>query len=325
MKAAILDQFGDAPALREILEPQAGPGEVVVDVRAAAVKNIERVLAAGTHYASAQMMLPSPIGMDAVVQMPDGRRAYAGALPPGGAMAERMIINPSMALDIPATVDDATAAALPNAGVSAWLALEHSARVQPGESVLVLGATGVTGALAVQLAKHKFSAGHVAAVGRNHERLVELRQHGADRIISLTSDPGQFDSAIAEAHTQHPFDVVIDFLWGAPAEQTLRMLGGDDLSARYHRTRFVQVGEMAGPDIALPASILRSAAIELVGQGGGSVPREAYARVPDVIGELFDMLATGKLAVTTISRPLAEVAEAWRESIPSGTRIVLIP
>lgn len=325
MKAAILERFGDAPALREIPEPQAGTGEVIVNVRAAAVKNIERMLAAGTHYASAQMVLPSPMGMDAVVQMPDGRRAYAGALPPGGAMAERMIIDPLTALEVPATVDDATAAALPNAGVSAWLALEHSARIQPGDSVLILGATGVTGALAVQLAKHKFKAGHVVAVGRNHDRLVELRQRGADQVISLTGDPGQFDAAIAEAHAEHPCDAVIDFLWGAPAEQTLRLLGGDNLAARYRRTRFVQVGEMAGPDIVLPGSVLRSAGIELVGQGGGSVPREAYARVPDVIRELFAMLATGQLTVTTASRPLAEVTEAWRENVPSGTRIVLIP
>ncbi|WP_420097507.1 quinone oxidoreductase family protein [Brevibacterium sediminis] len=325
MKAAIIERFGEAPALRELPELHAGDGEAVVRVRAAAIKNIERMLSVGTHYASTQMTLPSPLGLDAVVNLPDGRRAFAGARPPGGAMAERMIIDPSTAILLPDDVDDASAAALPNAGVSARIALEHSARLQPGQSVLVLGGTGVTGALAVQLAKHKFQAGHVVAVGRNRERLAELRRHSTDCTIRLPIDPGQLNAAIAEAHKQRPFDVVLDFLWGMPAEQTLHALAGNDLSAGYHRTRYVQVGEMAGPDLALPASNLRSAGIELVGQGGGSVPKEVYARVPDIVRELFEMLAAGELAINTISRPLAEVTQAWNQSVPSGTRVVLKP
>ncbi len=325
MKAAIIERFGEAPALRELPELHARDGEAVVRVRAAAIKNIERMLTAGTHHASTQMTLPSALGLDAVVNLPDGRRAFAGARPPGGAMAERMIIDPSTAIPLPDNVNDASAAALPNAGVSAWIALEHSARLQPGQSVLVLGGTGVTGALAVELAKHKFQAGHIVAVGRNQKRLAELRKHSADSTIRLPIDPGQLNAAIAEAHRQRPFDVVLDFLWGIPAEQTLHALAGNDLSAGYRRTRYVQVGEMAGPDLALPASILRSAGIELVGQGGGSVPKEVYARVPDIVRELFEMLAASELGINTISRPLVDVTHAWNESVPSGTRLVLKP
>ena len=325
MKAAVIETLGEAPVLREVAEPRPGEGGAVVRVRAAAIKNIEQMLAAGTHYASARMRLPAPVGLDAVVSLPDGRRAYAGATPPGGAMAERMVIDPSTAIPVPDSVDDAAAAALPNAGVSAWFALEHSGRLQPGQSVLILGATGVTGALAVQLAEHEFGAGHVVAVGRNPERLEALRRRGADQTISLSNSPEEFGAAVAEAHAERPFDLVLDFLWGEPAEWTLRALGGDDLSAGYHRTRWVQIGEMAGPEIALPASIMRSTGIELVGQGGGSVPSEAYARVPGIVRALFDMLATGSLTMTTISRPLKEVSQAWNQSTPSGTRIVLTP
>lgn len=325
MQAAIIERLGEAPVCRERPEPRPDDGCEVARVRAAAIKNIERMLAAGTHYASTRLVLPAPVGMDAVVELQDGRRAYAGATPPGGALAERMVVDPSAAVPIPDSVDDASAAAAPNAGVSAWLALEHSGRLRPGQSVLVLGATGVTGALAAQLAKNKFAAGHVAVAGRNPERLESLTALDADRSIGIANDPERFQAAIAKAHSERPFDLVLDYLWGEPAERTLHALGGDDLAAGYHRTRFVQIGEMAGPEVTLPASLLRSSGIELIGQGGGSVPREAYGRIPEILPDLFEMLASRTLTIDTVTRPLQEVAQAWNQAVPSGTRIVLVP
>lgn len=325
MRAAIIERLGEAPVLRDVPEPQATDGVELVRVRAAAIKNIERMLASGTHYASVQLRLPAQVGMDAVVELSDGRRVYAGATPPGGSMAEWMMVDPSMAIPVPDDVDDLSAAAVPNAGVSAWLALEYSGQLQPSQSVLVLGATGVTGALSVQLAKRRFDAGHVVAVGRNAERLEALRSCGADQVLDLAGGPEQFRAAVANAHAEHPFDLVLDYLWGDPAEQTLRALGGSDLGAESHRTRFVQIGEMAGPEIALPASVLRSTRVELMGQGGGSVPHEAYARVPAILLELFDMLSERTLTVDAVARPLADVTQAWNQDVPSGTRIVLTP
>ena len=326
MKAAMVERLGQAPVCREVPEPESADGKEIARMRASAVKNIERMLVAGTHYASARLTLPARIGMDAVVELSDGRRVYTGAAPPGGAMAERMAIDPALAVPVPDGVDDAAAAAVPNAGVSAWLALEDAGRLRPGQSMLVLGATGVTGALAVQLAKREFSAGHVTAVGRDHGRLDALTGLGADRIISIAGGAHALGPAVARAHTERPFDLVLDYLWGDPAERTLRALGGDDLTTAYHRTRFVQIGETAGSEITLPASVLRSAGVELVGQGGGSVPPEAFARITsDIIPALFDMLARRTLTIDVDIQPLDDVERVWDRAVPSGTRTVLVP
>lgn len=324
MKAAIVEALGRPPAYGDTAEPQASDGQVIAEVRAAALKNIERSLVDGSHYASARLPLPGPIGLDAVVRLPDGRRVYTGAAPPGGAMAERLAVDPQTSVDVPEGVDDAEAAALPNAGVSAWFAVEYAGGLASGQNVLVLGATGVTGSLAVQLAKHRFGAAHVVAAGRDAARLDRLAELGADATIRI--GPDGIGDEVRRLHAERPFDLVIDYLWGKPAEQTLRALANDDLAAAFHHTRYVQVGEMAGASIDLPAAVLRSAGLELVGQGGGSVPKEAFGRViPEVLPALFALLADGSIHVDTHVRPLAEVTDAWTAPVPSGTRVVFTP
>ena len=324
MKAAVVERLGTAPVCGEVDEPAAGDGMVVAEVRAAAVKNFERALVAGTHYASGRLTLPAAVGVDAVVTLPDGRRVYTGTTPPAGAMAERMPVNPDLTVEIPDGVDDATAAALPNAAVSAWFALEYAGAIRPGQTVLVLGATGVTGSLAVQLAKQRFGAERVVAAGRDVGRLERLRALGADETIRL-GDSGSVEDEVRRRHAEHPFDLVLDYLWGPPAEGTLRALAGDDMAAQFHRTRYVQIGEMAGPDITLPAGVLRSAGVQLLGQGAGSVPRESFARVvPEILPALFKLLAEGNLAVDTVTRRLSDVTDAWTAPTPSGVRMVLL-
>ncbi|QPZ38615.1 quinone oxidoreductase family protein [Paramicrobacterium chengjingii] len=326
MKAAVIDALGHTPVCREVEEPSAPEGWVVGRVRAAAIKNIERMLAAGTHYGSGHMALPAQIGLDAVVELPDGHRVYTGATPPAGAMAERMAVNPAQVIEVPTSVDDAVAAALPNAAISAWFALEYAGQIQTGQSVLVLGATGVTGGLAVQLATQQFGADHVVAVGRDEARLEQLRTRGADNVIRIDNEATGLADAVRALHAEHPFDLVLDYLWGSPAEQTLRALANDDLAATFHRTRFVQIGETAGPTLTLPASVMRSAGIELVGQGGGSVPREAFGRVmTEILPALFDMLSAGTLTLETRTMPLDQVESAWTQATASGERMVIIP
>ncbi|HLS62407.1 MAG TPA: zinc-binding alcohol dehydrogenase family protein [Ruania sp.] len=325
MKAVVIDQLGGVPELREVPDPVAPEGGEVARVRAAAIKNIERMLVAGSHYGSGQMSLPAQVGLDAVVQLADGRRVYTGATPPAGAMAEYLAVRPEMVAEVPDGVPDAVAAALPNAAVSAWFSLEHAAGVQPGAAVLVLGATGVTGALAVQLAKHQFGAGQVTAVGRDEARLHSLADQGADRVIRI-GDLSDLGEAVRAVHTDRPIDVVLDYVWGPPAEQVLGALGNEELAAGFHRTRYVQIGEGAGATIELPAAVLRSAGVELVGQGAGSVPKEAFARVlPEILPTLFELLDRGVLGVQTVERPLAGVADAWLEPTSSGVRTVLVP
>lgn len=329
MKAAVIDEFGATPQYREVPDPEPGEGMQVARVRAAAIKNIERMLAAGDHYGSGGMSMPAQVGLDAVVELTDGSRVYTGATPPSGAMAEYLAVSASLSVPVPDEVDDATAAALPNAAMSAWFSLEYAGKIKEGQTVLILGATGVTGGLAVQLAKHQFRAGHVVAAGRNEARLAELAGQGADEVIQLGRDEAalaQFGGAIRQAHQRAPFDVVIDYLWGGPAEQVLGALANEDLQAQYQHTRFVQVGEMAGATVQLPAAVLRSAGLELVGQGAGSVPKEAFERVlPEIMPALLRMVADGTLKLRTRTRALAEVATAWREPAESGLRTVLVP
>src|SRR5699024_754564 len=208
---------------------------------------------------------------------------------------------------------------------AAWFSLAHAPGVQPGASVLVLGATGVTGALAVQLAKHQFGAGQVTAVGRDEARLHSLADQGADRVIRI-GDLSDLGGTVRALHTERPIDVVLDYIWGPPAEQVLGALGNEELAAGFHRTRYVQIGEGAGATIELPAAVLRSAGVELVGQGAGSVPKEAFARVlPEILPALFELLDRGVLGVQTVERPLAGVADAWLEPTSSGVRTVLVP
>lgn len=127
-------------------------------------------------------------------------------------------------------------------------------------------------------------------------------------------------------HGERPFDLVVDYLWGTPAQQTLRALANNDLTAGFHRTRYVQVGEVAGPTIELPAAMLRSAGIELVGQGAGSVPREAFDRIiSEILPALFTMLAKGTISIETVAHPLTEVSEVWTETTASNVRAVLTP
>jgi len=133
----MIDELGRPPVCRQIPDVQPSDGHEIARVRAAEIKNIERMLVAGTHYTSTQLSLPEQVGMDAVAELIDGHRVYAGAIPPGGTMAEYILVDPSMTVPVPDDVDDASAAALPNAGVSAWLSPEHTGQLRSGQSVLV--------------------------------------------------------------------------------------------------------------------------------------------------------------------------------------------
>jgi NADPH:quinone reductase-like Zn-dependent oxidoreductase len=324
MKAAVVNEWGQAPVYVNHPEPEACDGAVVAAVEASALTNLSRGLVSGKHYASNGIALPAIPGVDGVVRFEDGRRAYTGALPPYGMMAERTLVDPLGVLELPDGVDSVTAAAIPNPGVSAWMSLEHAAAVRPGDHVLVLGATGVTGAMAAQLATSVFGAGRVVVAGRDAARLAWLRDAGADDVIALgTEDLG---ARVAAMHAERPFDAVLDYLWGEPAEQVLTALGSNELAARYHATRFVQIGSMAGPTMNLPAGILRSAGITISGVGLGSVPPDVLAKLRiEAVPRLFTMVAAGELQLRTQARPLADVEQAWTAAEPSGTRVVLTP
>lgn len=323
MKAAVIEASGRAPVYADFPEPQAHDDAVVATVEAAALTNLTRGLVAGTHYGSSSLVLPGVAGMDGVARLADGRRVYSSWVAPHGMMAERTLVVPERAVELPDDIDSVLAAAAPNPGMSAWVSLQYAARVRPEHHVLVLGATGVTGSLAVQLAKTEFGVERVVAVGRDPGRLDWLRGVGADTIRLGHED---LSARVAAAHRERPFDAVIDYLWGEPAEQVLAALGNKGLGADAHATQFIQVGTMAGPTANVAGGILRSAAVTLRGVGIGSVPMQVLRQANrEFLPRLFAMLAGGQLQLATQPQALADVEEAWNQREPSGTRVVFTP
>ncbi|MQA78648.1 MAG: zinc-binding dehydrogenase [Streptosporangiales bacterium] len=321
MRAAVIHTTGEPPRYGEFDDPVAGEGEALVRVSAAAITNIARARAAGTHY-SRHEVLPAVPGIDGVGRTEDGTRVYfGGPREPFGTMAEYAPAPRAWLAPVPDVLDDVTAAALPNPGVSAWLSLSHRARLREGESVLVLGATGVTGRLAVQSAKLQ-GARRVVAAGRDEASLARLAGLGADTTVRIGDPATDLADALVEAAGEDGFDVVIDYLWGAPTEAFVRSVIRGDLSATRGRIRLVQVGEMAGTEIRLPAAALRSSGLEIVGIGTGSMPE------PQVMSAAFERVlaaaTAGELSIDTEAVPLSGVAEAWGRD-GRGTRLVLVP
>lgn len=323
MKAAVVTSFDQPPSYADFPEPQPDDGTAVGTVVAASLKNLDRGLVSGKHYASSSLRPPFIAGVDGVARLEDGSLVYTSAVAPYGMMAERAPVNPAGTVPLPDGIDPVVAAAVPNPALSAWFSLEYAAKVAAGQNVLVLGATGVTGSVAVQLAKAVFGAGRVVAAGRNSVRLDALRAVGADASIQLTDE---LTEHVAAEHKSHPIDVVLDYLWGPPAERVLAALANTSLDRGYHATRYVQVGAMAGPTIRLPAAVLRSAGIEMAGVGIGSIPPQAQARVgTELLPRLFGMVGAGTLRIDVQRQPLSEVREVWAAAEPPGTRVVLVP
>jgi NADPH2:quinone reductase len=322
MNAAVLEAFGRPPRFRPFAEPAAREGEVTVHVRAAALKPIDKQLAAGTHYGSRSLQLPAVSGTDGVGQLEDGSRVFF-AMPqaPFGAMAECTVVHAKRCVPLPENIDDVTAAAVFNPGLSAWGALAWRAQLHPGESVLILGATGVAGKLAIQTAK-LLGASRVVAAGRNEETLKILPALGADALIRLGVSREELSAAFTHEAGDRGFDVILDFLWGPPTEALLAAMTRGDLGPASARTRLIEVGETAGSAISLPAAVLRSSRLELLGAGTGSAP--PLEMWMSAIQQLLVRVASRQLRIDTDGVPLAEVETAWLRSTP-GRRIVLIP
>ncbi|MGA2687051.1 MAG: zinc-binding alcohol dehydrogenase family protein [Candidatus Korobacteraceae bacterium] len=319
MNAAVLHTLGKPPRYESFEEPVAGDGEVIVHVHAAALKPVDKQLASGSHYASAHA-LPIVCGIDGVGHLDDGSRVFfGGPRPPYGAMAQRAVVRRAFTFAIPDALTDETAAAIMNPGISAWLTLAARAKLAPGENVLILGATGVTGKLATKIAK-LLGAARVVAAGRNHEALSNLHKHGADAAIQLDAPADELSETFAREAGPSGFQVVIDYVWGQPAEAFLAAITRKEFAAIGSETRYVQVGESAGPTISLPAAVLRSTPLTIMGTAG-MPPREALA---DALQQVMAHAASGELQIETERVPLADIEEAW-EREQRGRRFVVIP
>lgn len=322
MNAAVLHAIDQPPHFEQFPEPIAKENEVIVNIRAAALKPIDKQMASGSHYAPFRE-LPVVCGMDGVGCLDDGTRVFfARPRPPYGSMAQRTAVSPSHCFPIPDNVDDDIAAAVVNPGLSAWGALAWRAQPTPGETVLILGATGVTGKLAIQTAK-LLGAGRVIAAGRNEQVLNTLHQLGADVIIRLDQPGRDLTEAFAREGGDTGFDVIIDYLWGSPTEALLAAVARTDLKPALSRVRLVEVGESAGPTISLPAAVLRSSRLEILGAGSGNAGASPEIWV-EAVRKLMSNVACGALRIDTERVPLAEVENAWNRE-QHGRRTVIIP
>jgi NADPH2:quinone reductase len=321
MKAAVLHALGAVPRYEDFPDPQPGRDEALVHVTAASLKNIDKALASGSHYDS-NGQLPAVCGVDGVGVLEDGTRVFCGgARRPYGMMAALSVVPRAWCVPVPDGVDDCIAAALPNPALSSWLPLIWRAKLQPGETVLILGATGVAGKLAIQIAKH-LGAGRVVAAGRNERILETLASLGADATISLSESDEDLALAFSREALRGHFDIVLDYVWGRPTEVLLAALTGHDVRAESRGVRLIEIGEMAGPTISLSAAALRSSGIEISGSGGGSIPHTA---IFDAFPKLWALAAGGRLRIDTERVPLADVESAWQRNDLPGRRLVMIP
>ena len=304
MKAAVVRASGETPIYADFADPVPKLGEEVVSVTAAAMSHLVKNRASGTHY-SAEGGFPFIAGVDGVGRLADGRRVYF-LLPdaPYGAMAERVAVPTERIVPLPDDIDDIAAAALANPGMSSWAALTERARIAPGETALVNGATGTSGRLAVQIAR-QLGAAKVIATGRDAVALRDIAALGADATIVLDGD-GETLKAAFEPHFAQGVDIVLDYLWGPSAERML--VAAAKAGAKGVPIRFVQIGSASGDAVSLPAAVLRSTAITMMGSGLGSI---SLARLVASIAGVFRAAGRAGFAVATKPVPLIEVTEAW--------------
>lgn len=308
MKAAIVSQAATSPVYGDFREPVASEQEVLVTVSAAALSNLTKGRAAGSHYSSAGQF-PLVPGVDGVGRLADGSRVYfAFPTAPFGAMAERVVVRPQLCIPLSDDLDDITAAAIANPGFSSWAALTERAKLTRGETVLINGATGVSGRLAVQIARH-LGAGRIIATGRNPALLEELKRAGADETVCLALPPAELEAALIRHFESGPgVQVLLDYLWGKSAESLIT--AAVKAGAADRPIRFIGIGGASGGEITLPSAALRSSSLVMMGSGLGSVGLEGILKS---IRAVFAAVIPAGLQLPTRVASLREVGKLWNE------------
>jgi NADPH:quinone reductase-like Zn-dependent oxidoreductase len=319
MHAAVVTSFAEPPHYQSFETPTPdGTDEVLAEVLAVGLHPRVRSGASGSHYTSTGQ-LPLIPGIDGVARLPDGRRVYfVGSEDAPGTMAEQAIVDLRRMMVLPDEADVVKVAAAMNPAMSSWIALRLRVSLEAGQDVLILGVTGNAGRMAVQIAK-QLGARRVIGAGRDPERLREALELGADSVVALSDDLEQSAAALAEAASE--VDVVIDYLWGKPAQAAIPAL----VMKRSDPSRalsWIQIGAVAGPTIELPSAALRAANLRLLGVGQGAVSPRAYlAALPSLVEEI----TAGRLRVDTTTVALRDVEAAWNRKVAPGQRVVIIP
>nr|WP_067054491.1 zinc-binding alcohol dehydrogenase family protein [Mucilaginibacter sp. L294] len=321
MKAAVMYQKGGLPQYTDFPEPASqNDDEVLVTVKAVAIKHFDKGVAAGSHYSSeAPKQNGRVIGGDGVCLLANGTRVYAIGV--SGMLAEKATIRKSYTVPVPDGLDDATAAALPNGIMGAAMGLKFKANIQAGDVVLINGATGFTGRIAVQIAKH-YGAKKIIVTGRNQQSLNDLLSLGADETVSVLQDDENFKAQLTAIHEATPIDIIIDYLWGHTAEMILACIKGD--GSFTNKIRYVSIGSMGGDLIQLSAANLRSVDLKLNGSGLGAWSKQQVGQlISEILPEMFLLAVQGKLKIETTRVKLEDITDLWNLDVPGGQRLVV--
>jgi NADPH2:quinone reductase len=318
--AVLVSAYGEVPETGERPEPDAPDGKAVVELLAAALNPADLAIASGSFPAGSPPLpyVPGIEGVGRVVsssRLPEGTRVWASGRGLGvaadGSFSERFAVAEEALFEVPEGPDDAVAAAFGQAGLAAWMPLTWLAPVRAGESVLVLGATGSVGSVAIQAAK-LLGAGRVVAAGRDEARLEAARELGADAAVPLDGEdlPGRLGAAFEGS----PPTLVLDTLWGAPLEAAVAVAGPGAM--------IVHVGQSAGAIASLPSGLVRGKQLQIFGYSNFAVPADALARG---YAELVGHASAGRLRLPVETVALDRVTEAWeRLRARSGGKIVLV-
>jgi NADPH:quinone reductase-like Zn-dependent oxidoreductase len=311
MRAAVIRRSGATPALETFADPRPGPGMSVGTLVAAALNPLD-VLLVNDQIPFRRLQPPAVAGYEAVVQLGDGTRCYlAGPPVPYGTLAELVPVPDSAGFPVPAGVDPGLAAALGVAGLVGWVSLDYRAHLQTGETVLVLGAGGSAGQLAMQSARI-LGAGRVVGAARG-QALGQVADRGADAVVDLADDQA-IDAGLAAA-APGGYDVIVDFLWGrsAPAAMNHANVGA----------RYIQVGNAAGATSTIGAATIRNKLLTIIGQGMVGTPaevrRSAYA-------QLMRHAIDGEYSLDLEQTRLDDISQTW-EQLKTGSvrKLVVTP
>jgi NADPH:quinone reductase-like Zn-dependent oxidoreductase len=320
MKAAVINKFGDVPKYIDFPDPVAGEDEKLIDVKASVLENFDKMVASGTHYGSKEMFpqFPAVVGHSGIGTTADGQLVGFGLMRrPYGSFAEKTAAR--HAVPIPEGIDAILAAALPASVLTSYFPLKYSAKLQRGETVLVNGATGVSGKIAVQLSK-MMGAKKVVGTGRNPTSLKLLTDLGADAVIDLKQPNENLLAAFQNEAGETGFDIVIDFIWGHPAEIIMKSFVPKRVGLVKKRIRYVHVGEKAGAVISLSGEMLRTSGLEIYG-----MTNIAAEEIPIAMDQVWQWIKEGKFHMDIENVPLADIEKAWQRNDLEGKRLVIIP
>ncbi|MFC8454939.1 zinc-binding alcohol dehydrogenase family protein [Kitasatospora sp. NPDC057223] len=320
--AAIVDAPGAEPRLGTVVLPSRTAGTTLVAVVAAPLNPLDLVIASGTFH-SARHEDPYVPGSECVGVVLDSDRyplgswvyaeCHASPATPG-TFATQVLVADEDLLPLPEGLDPVRTAAVGNSGTAAFMPLIENAGLRPGETVLVLGATGAVGQLAIQVARRS-GAGRVVGVARDRAALARLLPLGADAVVELRADEGADELAERLLAVTGPVDVVLDGVYGTPLEAALQVCAP--------RARVVNIGNPAGATARIPAGLLRGKQLTLSGFAGLHTPLRDKQ---PALTWLWSALARDELQVEVRTFPLDELPSVWREqALSPHAKCVVLP